>query len=204
MAVNPFLIIPVEIGFGMIGILDERPEWSNRLMAELAQRRLAFEKIDLSNHAYDPRERERRYSVIVNRTSPSSHRRGHGNVLFFAEALLNHYEELGIPVINPLAAWRFEKSKALQIELFERLGVRYPRTIVVNHRDQVLKSVDRLRFPLLLKPNLGGSGAGIVRFDSLAGLEAAIERLDFGPDGPALLQGFIDSADGAIVRVEML
>jgi hypothetical protein len=188
----------------VIGILDEHPEWSNRLLAELAQRRLAFEKIDLSTHAHDPRQRERRYSVIVNRTSPSSHRRGHGNVLFYAEALLNHYQGLGIPVINSLAAWRFEKSKALQIDLFERLGVRYPRTIVVNHRDQILKSVDRLRFPLLLKPNIGGSGAGIVRFDALAELEAAIERLDFGPDGTALLQEFIDSADGAIVRVEML
>src|SRR5712691_8710039 len=151
MAVRPFLIIPVEIGFWMIGILDEHPEWSNRLMAELAQRRLAFEKIDLSNHAYDPRERERRYSVIVNRTSPSSHRRGHGNVLFFAEALLNHYEELGIPVINPLAAWRFEKSKALQIELFERLGVRYPRTVVVNGVAPLRQAAREVRFPALVK-----------------------------------------------------
>lgn len=188
----------------MIGILDEHPEWSKRLMAELAQRRLAFEKIDLSNHTYDPRERARRYAVVVNRTSPSSHRRGHGNVLFYAEALLDHYEGLGIPVINPVAAWRFEKSKALQVELFERLGVHYPRTIVVNHRDQILKSLDRLRFPLLLKPNIGGSGAGIVRFDAPGELEAAIERLDFGPDGTALLQEFIEPVDGAIVRVEML
>src|SRR5437667_3772749 len=48
-------------------------------------------------------------------------------VLFYAEALLAHWEALGVPVINPVRAYRFEKSKALQIGLFEGLGVHYPR-----------------------------------------------------------------------------
>ena len=187
-----------------IGILDEHPEWSARLIAELEHRRLPFEKIDHSNHAFDPRDRVARYSVIVNRTSPSSHRRGHGGVLFYAEALLAHWEALGIPVINPVHAYRFEKSKALQIGLFERLGVNYPRTVVVNHRDQVLKASGELRFPLLVKPNIGGSGALIERFDSRADLEARAAALDFGPDGTVLVQEFVDSEGGAIVRVEVL
>jgi biotin carboxylase len=187
-----------------IGILDEHPEWSARLIAELEHRRLPFEKIDHANHAFDPRDRVARYSVIVNRTSPSSHRRGHGGVLFYAEALLAHWEALGIPVINPVHAYRFEKSKALQIGLFERLGVNYPRTVVVNHRDQVLKASGELRFPLLVKPNIGGSGALIERFDSRADLEARAAALDFGPDGTALVQEFVESDGGAIVRVEVL
>jgi biotin carboxylase len=187
-----------------IGILDEHPEWSARLIAELEHRRLPFEKIDHSNHAFDPRDRVARYSVIVNRTSPSSHRRGHGGVLFYAEALLAHWEALGIPVINPVHAYRFEKSKALQIGLFERLGVNYPRTVVVNHRDQVLKASGELRFPLLVKPNIGGSGALIKRFDSRADLEARAAALDLGPDGTVLVQEFVDSEGGAIVRVEVL
>jgi len=43
-----------------IGILDEHPEWSARLIAELEHRRLPFEKIDHSNHAFDPRRPRRR------------------------------------------------------------------------------------------------------------------------------------------------
>src|SRR5438445_5710657 len=187
-----------------IAIVDEHPEWSARLIAELQQRRLPFEKIDHSNHAYDPRDRQRRYSVIVNRSSPSSHRRGHGSVLFYAEPLLNHYEALGIPVINPVAAYRFEKSKALQADLFERLGVRYPRTVVFNHPDQVSKVVDSFRFPVIVKPNVGGSGAGIERFDSRADLEARLPAIDLGPDGVALLQEYLEAEDNAIVRVEVL
>jgi hypothetical protein len=186
-----------------IGILDEHPEWSARLIAELEHRRLPYEKIDHSNHGFDPRDRGRRYSVIVNRTSPSSHRRGHGGVLFYAEALLAHWESLGVPVINPVAAYRFEKSKALQIGLFERLGINYPRTVVVNHRDQVLKAGGELSFPILVKPNIGGSGALIERFDTRAELESRA-AFDFGPDGTALVQELVESEDGAIVRVELL
>src|SRR5258708_14230275 len=105
-----------------IGLLAEHPEWSARLGAELAHRRLPFEKIDHSNHAFDPRDRTPRYSVIVNRTSPSSHRRGHASVLFYAEPLLARWEALVVPVINPVSAWRFDKSKALQAGLFQLLG----------------------------------------------------------------------------------
>jgi hypothetical protein len=187
-----------------IGIVDEHPEWSTRLIAELTRRGLPWEKIDHSNHAFDPHDRRPAYSVIVNRSSPSSHTRGHAGVLFYAEAFLAHVESLGIPVINPVAAYRFEKSKALQLGLFERLGVRYPRAVVVNHRDQVLKALDEVRFPLVIKPNVGGSGAGIVRFSTPEELAERLDTLAFGPDGTALVQEFIESEDGAIVRVEVL
>lgn len=187
-----------------IGILDEHPDWSARLAAELTRRGLPWEKIDHSNHAFDPRDRRPAYSVIVNRTSPSSHTRGHEGVLFYTESLLSHAESLGIPVINPVAAYRFEKSKALQLGLFERLGVRYPHAVVVNHRDQALKALDRVRFPLVVKPNIGGSGAGIIRFATRDELEQRLDRLDFGPDGTALVQEYIESEADVIVRVEVL
>jgi hypothetical protein len=199
------MVMPMDTRLsGPIAIVDEHPEWSARLIAELESRRLPFEKVDHSNHAYDPRDRRRRYSVVVNRSSPSSHRRGHGSVLFYAEPLLNHFEALGIPVINPVAAYRFEKSKALQADLFERLGVRYPRTVVFNHPDQALKAIDGFRFPVVVKPNVGGSGAGIERFEAPAALESRLPDLPLGPDGTALLQEYLETADGAIVRIEVL
>ena len=188
----------------LIGILDEHPEWSKRLMAELEGRRLTVERIDHASHAFDPRDRRPRHDVLVNRSSPSSHRRGHASVLFYTEALLDHYAALGVPVINPLAAYRFEKSKALQVGLFERLGVRYPRTVVLNHADQLRKAVESFRFPVLVKPNVGGSGALIERFDDRDALESRAGALDFGPDGVALLQEYVEPRDGAVVRVEVL
>ena len=187
-----------------IGILDEHPDWSKRLIAELESRGLNVDRIDHAEHGFDPRDRRRRWDVVVNRTSPSSHRRGHARVLFYAEPLLAHLESIGIPVINPVAAWRFEKSKALQIGLFERLGVRYPRTVVVNGVAPLRRAAREVRFPALVKPNVGGSGALIQRFESATELAARAETLDFGPDGVALLQEYVEPRDGAIVRVEVL
>ena len=187
-----------------IGILDEHPEWSTRLTCELDRRGLPWERIDHSSHLFDPRDRRPAYSVVVNRTSPSSHTRGHAGVLFYAEALLAHYEDLGVPVINPVAAYRFEKSKALQAGLFERLGVRYPRAVVVNDPAQVLRAARRLRFPIVVKPNVGGSGAGIVRFASEEELAAGADRIALGPDGTALVQEYVEPEQDAIVRIEVL
>jgi hypothetical protein len=187
-----------------IGILDEHPEWSRRLIDELEGRGHAVERIDHSSHGYDPRDRRRPWDVVVNRTSPSSHRRGHGRVLFYAEPLLSHLDSVGVPVINPVTSWRFEKSKALQLGLFERLGVRYPRSVVVNGVAPLLQAARDVRFPALVKPNVGGSGALIERFETPADLEARATGLDFGPDGVALLQEYVEPRDGAIVRVEVL
>ena len=52
-----------------IAIVDEHPEWSGRLIAELQNRRLPFEKIDHSSHAYDPRERRPRRACLTRRAS---------------------------------------------------------------------------------------------------------------------------------------
>ncbi len=189
-----------------IGLLDEHPHWSDRLIAELRRRDLPFEKIDVSDHAFLPAARERRYSVLVNRVSPSAHTRGHPSSLFYALQALTYFEEIGTPVINPAASYRYEASKAAQALLLERLGLPYPRCAVLNQPGQILDLLQTFRFPVLLKPNVGGSGAGIVRFDRPEDLEAAAKRnaISLGPDGTALLQECLESEDGSIVRVEVL
>lgn len=189
-----------------IGILDEHPHWSDRLIAELRRRGLPFERIDVSDHAFLPAAREPRYSVLVNRVSPSAHTRGHAGSLFYALQALTYFEEIGTPVINPAASYRYETSKAAQALLLERLGLPYPRCAVLNQPGRILDLLRAFRFPVLLKPNVGGSGAGIVRFDRPEDLEAAVKRnaLSLGPDGTALLQEYLESEDGSIVRVEVL
>ena len=189
-----------------IGLLDEHPHWSDRLIAELRRRGLPFEKIDVSDHAFSPAGREPRYSVLVNRVSPSAHTRGHASSLFYALQALTYFEEIGIPVINPASSYRYEASKAAQALLMERLGLRYPRCAVLNQLGRILDLLPAFRFPVIVKPNVGGSGAGIVRFDRPEDLEEAVKRKDLslGPDGAALLQEYLESEDGSIVRVEVL
>lgn len=189
-----------------IGLLDEHPHWSDRLIAELRRRDLAFEKIDVSDHAFFPAVRERRFSVLVNRVSPSAHTRGHASSLFYAHQVLTYFEDIGTPIINPAASYRYEASKAAQALLMDRLGLPYPRCAVLNQPGRVLDLLPTFRFPVILKPNVGGSGAGIIRFDRPEDLEEAVKQnaLSLGPDGTALLQEYLESEDGSIVRVEVL
>ena len=47
-----------------IGILDEHPTWSNRLIAELTSRGLPWEKIDVGAHGFQPDERARAWGEL--------------------------------------------------------------------------------------------------------------------------------------------
>ena len=64
----------------------------------------------------------------------------------------------------------------------------------------------KLRYPVLVKANIGGSGAGIVRYDSRTALQGAIDRgeVALGIDGVALVQESAPLRDGHIVRVETM
>ena len=65
---------------------------------------------------------------------------------------------------------------------------------------------DGLRFPVVVKANIGGSGAGVVRYDSVEELASAAEtgQIDMGIDKTALVQEFVPARDGRITRVETL
>jgi len=185
----------------MIAILYEHPEWFELLFAELERRRLPFEKWHAENLVFDP-ESDSSPSLVVNRMSPSAHKRGHGNGIFLVKELLVHLEERGVPVVNGSAAYAVEISKARQLDLFRRVGVSYPRARIVNNVARVAEAAAGLQFPVIVKPNIGGSGAGIVKFDTPEQLAGA--SFDLGIDSTALVQEFLPAREGAIVRVEVL
>ena len=59
---------------------------------------------------------------------------------------------------------------------------------------------------MVVKPNIGGSGAGVRRFETVQALDAAARAgaLDLGVDQTALVQEFIPADQQRIVRVEVL
>jgi hypothetical protein len=188
-----------------IGIFFEHPEWFRPLFAALDNRGLSYEKIDAANHFYNPEEISK-YPLFFNRMSASAYLRGHGNAIFYTRGLLASLERAGVRVINGYEAFQIEISKALQTALFASLGVKFPRTRVVNSVTQIVAAAKDLRFPVVVKPNIGGRGAGIVKFDSLDELhKAAYEnQIDLGIDSTVLVQEFVPKAGGHINRVETL
>jgi hypothetical protein len=187
-------------------IYYEHPDWFRPLFAELERRGIPFVRLDPRAHLYDPAEGRPPYALLFNRMSPSAYLRGGVQGMFFTLSYLAHLERLGLPVVNGLAAFTIETSKARQLTLLESLGLPYPRARVINHASRAAEAAEGLRFPVVVKANVGGSGAGIVRYDTPAPLrQAAAEgKLDFGVDHTALVQEYIPARSGHITRVETL
>lgn len=186
-----------------IAIYYEHPEWFKPLFAELDRRGVAYDRLDAREHTFDPAERFSPYALIFNRMSPSAYMRGHANTIFYTLQYLAYLKSIGANVVNGYDAFHLEASKALQLDLLERLGLLYPRARVVNHASQATDAARDLTFPIVVKPNIGGSGAKIRRFDSLDELKVA-EDLDLGIDHTALVQEYLPPRDGHIIRVEIL
>jgi glutathione synthase/RimK-type ligase-like ATP-grasp enzyme len=189
-----------------VAIYYEHPDWFRLLFAELDRRDTPYVRIEADRHQYDPAETNQGFALLFNRMSPSAYLRDHGQGIFYTLNYLDHLERLGTRVLNGRKAFAIEISKALQLSLLNSLGLPYPRARVINHPSQAETAARDLRFPVVVKANVGGSGAGIVRYDSPASLAHAVEAgtIDLGIDHTALVQEYIPARDGHITRVETL
>ncbi len=190
----------------VIGVLYEHPEWFKPLFAEMDRRRLPWAPIAAHEERFDPGWRDAAYALVLNRMSPSSYLRGHADAIFFTREYLAYLEAIGVAVVNGRATWELETSKASQIALYEQLGMPYPRSVVVNHPTQLEAAAAQLDYPVMIKPNIGGSGALMQRFASATELRHAVAegRIDLGPDRVGIVQEYHRAADESIVRVEAL
>ncbi len=201
-----------------IAVYYEHPDWFRPLFDELDRRELPYVRVDASRFQFDPAEglgavpwtngaaHRERPALVFNRMSPSAWKRGRAHAILYTLHYLRYLEQSGVPVVNGVRAFTVETSKALQVSLIHRLGLRAPRTRVVNHPSELPAASEHLEFPLVVKPNIGGSGAGIARFNTKDELEDAVShgRVSSSIDSILLLQEFHPSTDGSIVRVETL
>jgi D-ala D-ala ligase C-terminus len=189
-----------------IAIYYEQQHWFKPLFEQMDARGVAWLKLDARYHQYDAASNEQEYSLLFNRMSPSAWQRGIGHGIFYTINYLKHLEDKGLRVVNGSRAFTHETSKALQAGLLERLGLPYPAARVINHASQAVAAGDAIGYPLIVKPNIGGSGAGIKRFSSREELQAAVDEgsLHFGIDNTALIQECFTPRDGIITRVEVL
>jgi len=191
-----------------IAIYYEHPDWFRPLFAELDRRGVPYVRLNAANHRFDATDGWPAYSLLFNRMSPSAYLRGHGNAIFYTLHYLAYLKRHGVRVINGYDAYVTETSKALQLSLLEHLGLPYPKAVVINHAAQALEATRGLQFPVVVKPNIGGSGAGVQRFDTPERLEDATRgrggTLDLGIDQTGLVQEYIPAEQRRIVRVEVL
>ena len=189
-----------------LAILYEHPAWFEPLFAALGRRGVSFEAIRLSDHSFDPASTEVPAPVVLSRVAMSSFLREAEHGIFYAESLLAHWADNGARVLNGAEVIAVDSSKARQLSLIAGLGYEAPRTRVVHRRADLTEAARTMGWPLLVKANIGGSGAGIVRYsgeDELARSIAA-GTVPESVDSVLLLQDYVPARGGVITRVETL
>jgi glutathione synthase/RimK-type ligase-like ATP-grasp enzyme len=189
-----------------LAFLYEHPQWFNPLFSELERRGVAFDKMFIPDHFYGIGREQPTFKVLFNRMSPSAKSRDHGSGIFHTLAYLEHLELQGVRILNGVKAFRYEISKAAQHSLLQSLGIRFLPSRVIHRASQAVAAAEGLRYPIVVKANIGGSGKGIVRFDTREQLESAVKagEIDLGYDSIALVQEFVPARGGTITRVETL
>jgi glutathione synthase/RimK-type ligase-like ATP-grasp enzyme len=189
-----------------LAILYEHPKWFEPLFAALDRRGIAYLPIRLSDHSFDPAGDDVPAPVILSRVAMSSFLREADHGIFYAGSLLAHWASRGARVLNGAEVLAVDTSKARQLSLITGLGYAVPETRVVHRPEDLVAAARGMGWPLLVKANIGGSGAGIVRYRSEDELAASVRdgTVPDSIDKVLLLQDYAPARGGVITRIETL
>ncbi|MGK0188815.1 MAG: glutathione synthase/RimK-type ligase-like ATP-grasp enzyme [Verrucomicrobiales bacterium] len=188
-----------------LAILFENEAWQQPLFDVLDTRGLSYTKYDLKSAAFGGHDCPAA-KLYFNQASPSAYVRGHPRVIQFTLALLRNLQIQGVQVLNGVDVFAFELSKSAQIAQLRELGIDHPSSIMFNDVEALARR-DDLRFPAMLKPEQGGSGARMHKIDSLDELRHLLHDQPglWEPDQLLLLQEYLPhDPDFGIVRMEFL
>ncbi len=188
-----------------LAILYEHPQWFAPLFAALEGRGINYAAFGPEGN-WSPGYGAIPAPVVFNRIAMSSVAREAEHPIFHTMALLDHWRRSGARVINGADVMAIDASKARQLALIASLGLAIPETRVVHRTVDVEPAAATLHFPLVVKANVGGAGAGIVKFDKPADLHRAVNEggLPKSVDGVLLVQDYVPARDGKIMRIETL
>jgi glutathione synthase/RimK-type ligase-like ATP-grasp enzyme len=189
-----------------LAILYEHPQWFQALFAALDRRGLRYDAIQLSGHRFDPADRRPPAPLVLSRVAQSSFLREPEHPIFYAAALLDHWQRCGARVLNGANVLAIDSSKARQLSLITSLGHAVPKSCIVHRARDLAAAAEEFDYPLIVKANIGGSGAGIVRYSSRAELLASIEdgTVPRSIDGVLMVQDYVPARGGTIIRIETL
>ncbi|NYE29554.1 carbamoylphosphate synthase large subunit [Rhodanobacter sp. K2T2] len=189
-----------------LAIVYEHPEWFKPLFAALDRRGVGYQAFPFENHQFDLADRHAPAPVVFSRLAMSSFLRQDEHPIFYAQALYAHWELNGAHVINGSKALAIDANKARQLSVIQSLGLDIPATRVVHRQADIVAATEGLRFPVIVKVNIGGSGAGVSRYDSVDELKQAVanDRAPKGIDSVLLVQEYVPAKDKHMVRMETL
>ena len=188
-------------------VLYEHQEWQKPLFAALERRGVSYRRFNIVSAAFSNLDAPAA-PLYFNQASPSAYVRGHARAVPLALAYMRSLERQGARVLNGADVFALELSKSVQATLLRTLGIDTPYSITFNDVSALRRQAPTdLRWPALLKPDQGGSGARIQVVSSWEEIEAVFTNDPdvWLPDNLFLLQEFLPhDPDQGIVRMEFL
>lgn len=154
-----------------IGILYSRIRVEEKmLVAALEQRNVSYELLDVRDLSFDLAEQRRqawaRFDLLLERCVSHSQ----------ALAALQILESWGVPCVNRAAVAELCGDKLRTTLALERAGVPTPRVEVAFTPGAALAAMERLGFPVVLKPMVGSWGRLLARVNDRDAAEALLEH----------------------------
>ncbi len=188
-------------------VLYEHPEWQKPLFAALERRGVNYARFNVTSAAFSNHDVPAA-QLYFNQASPSAYIRGNARAVPLALAYMRSLQRQGSRVLNGADVFALELSKSAQATLLRTLGIDTPYSITFNDVGALRRYAPQdLKWPALLKPDQGGSGARIQVVSSWEEIEAifATDPNVWLPDNLFLLQEFLPHhPDEGIVRMEFL
>ncbi|RNF39119.1 ATP-grasp domain-containing protein [Planococcus salinus] len=189
-----------------IYVIHENEEWTTHLFKRLEELGLPYEDWFIDEGLVDLNE-EPPEGVFYSRMSASSHTRGHRFAPEMADSLLAWLEHHGRTVFNGSRALRLEVSKVNQYMALNAAGIRTPKTIAANGKEQILRAAEKIDAgSFITKHNRAGKGLGVRLFHSIEALREYVDGDEFDPsiDGITLIQEYIQAPEPFITRCEFV
>jgi hypothetical protein len=186
-----------------IGLLSDNTNWVQPLVRAMDTAGVPSQLIHLPDLPFTEFDGSAYPDVIFNRVAIRT-AMGSPGVVTLIRDLLSALQIQGKQIINNRHCHQVGSSKALQSLVFQRAGVKSPRTLVLH--DKTMLQTAREQIPDgMLKSNVGGFGAGVWAPESPdQEVPPSILEAAFAADGMAVWQQKYTPRDDVIYRVELL
>jgi hypothetical protein len=186
-----------------IGLLSDNPSFVQPLLRAMEAAGVPGRLIPFPDPAFTEFDGRAYPKMIFNRVAART-TMGSPGIVTLVKDLLSALQLQGKQIINNSHCHHVGTSKALQSLVFEHAGVMSPKTLVLH--DKTMLTTAREQIPDgILKPNVGGLGAGVWAPESPdQDVPPSILEAAFAADGMAVWQQRLRPRDDVIYRVELL
>jgi ribosomal protein S6--L-glutamate ligase len=122
------------------------------------------------------------------------------SITAYGLAVVNHFEMMGVPVLNPPTSIARSRDKLRALQFLARAGLDIPRTVMAHDRSNVRRLVEEVGgLPIIIKLIKGTQGVGVMIAHTLPEVQTILDTFwDLGQE--IVLQEFVAESEGRDVR----